>query len=351
MLLQHPRERDVAIGTARMASLCLPNSELHVGFDWSASAALTRALSDPARPAVLLYPGEGAIDVVEHPPAGPVTLVVVDGTWRLTRKLVRANPAIAALPRYAFRPPAPSEYRIRREPREDFVSTLEALMHVLGALEGDAERFRPLMTPFRAMIDAQIACQATLQGGRVRHPKGPRPARRCAPSPLAGRAEHVVCVAGEASAWPRPSAWPDEVVQWVAHRPSTGDSFEAIAAPRSPLAPGTASQTGVPASRFAAGEDPAAMLARWRAFVRDTDVVCAWGDYATSIFEAAGAYLPAARVDLRKAARAELRGNVGMPAEYLARVGVALGEGERMGHGRAGVRLAQIAAVARHFMG
>src|SRR6476469_8789689 len=54
VLLQHPRERDVAIGTAHMASLCLTNSELHVGIDWRASTALRRALSDPKRPAALL---------------------------------------------------------------------------------------------------------------------------------------------------------------------------------------------------------------------------------------------------------------------------------------------------------
>ena len=68
VLLQHPRERDVAIGTARMASLCLPNSELHVGVHWRGSTALARALSDPGRPAALLYPGEGAVDVLAHPP-------------------------------------------------------------------------------------------------------------------------------------------------------------------------------------------------------------------------------------------------------------------------------------------
>src|SRR5258706_2061200 len=76
VLLQHPRERDVAIGTARMASLCLPNSELHVGVDFQGSPELARALADPARPPALLYPGEGAIDVASMPPPGPITLVV-----------------------------------------------------------------------------------------------------------------------------------------------------------------------------------------------------------------------------------------------------------------------------------
>src|SRR5262245_52635075 len=67
VLLQHPRERDMAIGTARMASLCLPSSELHVGVDFRDSPELARALDDPNRHAALLYPGTDAIDVLAHP--------------------------------------------------------------------------------------------------------------------------------------------------------------------------------------------------------------------------------------------------------------------------------------------
>jgi DTW domain-containing protein YfiP len=353
VLLQHPREREVAIGTARMASLCLPNSELHVGIDWSSSAALARALSDPTRPAALLYPGEGAIDIVEHPPDGPVTLVVVDGTWSLTRKLVARNPVLAALPRYAFRPPAPSEYRIRREPSESFVSTLEALVHVLGALESDPERFRAMLAPFRAMIDAQIACEAVQRNHRGRRPRPPKPPRPRALSPLHERSEDVLCVIGEASAWPRSRdqgapVWPEELIQWVAHRPATGETFEALIAPEHPLAPGTAAQTGLSPDDLLHGEPRALALARWRAFVRDTDVVCSWGVFGTGLLEAAGGHLPAERVDLRRIARAEANGNVGSAGEYLLRLGGSLEGLSALGHGRAGERLARIAAVARH---
>jgi DTW domain-containing protein YfiP len=72
VILQHRRERDMPIGTARMASLCLPQAELHVGVDWTESAPLARALADPARPAVLLYPGVDARDILREPPAGPI---------------------------------------------------------------------------------------------------------------------------------------------------------------------------------------------------------------------------------------------------------------------------------------
>ncbi|MGN6108890.1 MAG: DTW domain-containing protein, partial [Kofleriaceae bacterium] len=49
VILQHPRERDVPIGTARMASLCLPHASLHVGIRWDGHPALAAALADPAR--------------------------------------------------------------------------------------------------------------------------------------------------------------------------------------------------------------------------------------------------------------------------------------------------------------
>lgn len=356
VLLQHPRERTVAIGTARMASLCLPNSELHVGFDWSGSAALARAISDPARPAALLYPGEGAIDIVANPPSGPITLVVVDGTWNHTRKLVQANPALAALPRYAFTPPAPSEYRIRREPKESFVSTLEALAHVLGAIEGDPDRFRAMLAPFRAMIDAQIACEAEKQNHRGKAKRKPKVARERARSAFDVRAEEVVCVIGEANAWPRgegrePAPYPHGLVQWIAHRPATGETFEAVVRPADPVSPTIELQTGLTRDEVEGGEPLADAMARWRAFARDTDVVCAWGDYGTGLFSAAGGRLPPRAIDLRRNARVDANGKVGSPAHYLAGLGGEVAEGAAIGRGRSGERLAVIVAVVRRLMG
>ncbi len=238
VVLQHPRERNMAIGTARMANLCLPNSELHVGVHFRDSPALARALSDPSRPAALLYPGAGAIDVLRHPPQGPVTLVVVDGTWWQASKLVKMNPELAALPRYAFEAPTPSEYRIRREPDEAYVSTIEALVHVLGVLEGDPERLRQLLVPFRAMIDAQIHYATTVHGGRARHGKGDRPPKRLPiPAVLAERPSSVVCIAAETNAWPyrareRRTSYREELVHWLAHRVGTGETLEVVVAPR-----------------------------------------------------------------------------------------------------------------------
>lgn len=351
VLLQHPRERDMPIGTARMASLCLPRSELHVGVHWDSSPELARALSDPERPAVLLYPGEGAIDVAAHPPPGPVTLVVVDGTWWQARKLVRANRELAALPRYAFSPPAPSEYRIRKEPDADYVSTLEALVLVLGVLEGEPARFEALLAPFRAMIDAQLACQRRFASARRRHAKKPPPRGPRLPAALR-RWDDVVCVAGEANAWPYRAragtpGYPDELVVWAAHRPATGEAIELRAAPTQPLSPGTPSHVGLSAEALRAGGSLRGVFEAWDAFVRPTDIVCSWGRYATSLFVETGGRLPAARLDLRQVARLQANGKVGTIEGYFASLGVEAAPVP--GPGRALERLSKVVSITRRF--
>lgn len=350
VLLQHPRESDVAIGTARMAHLCLPNSELHVGVHFDGTEALRRIKSAATGPAALLYPGPGAIDVMAHPPAGPVTLVVVDGTWWQARKLLRVNPELAALPRYAFSPPSPSDYRIRPEPRDDYVSTIEALVHVLGALEGDPARFEPLLAPFRAMVDAQLENQARRGNSRARHarPRARAPKREGPLDLLRRRATDLVCIVGEANAWPyrsaeRDSHLADELVQWSLCRVATGETLDLLAAPRALLAPSTPDHLELDAATIAAGIPLSRLLEASRGFLRESDVVCSWGYYATSLFTAAGGALPPTHIDLRRLARDLTGGGVGTIEQLSARLGLTP---HRLAAGRAGRRLGALVAFA-----
>jgi DTW domain-containing protein YfiP len=352
VLLQHPRERYVAIGTARMASLCLTNSELHVGIDWTTSAPLARALGDSARPPILLYPGEGAIDIAKHPPPGPVTLVVVDGTWPQTKKVVRTNPLLSQLPRYAFVPTTPSNYRIRKEPDAVSVATIEALFHALSALEGDGPGVAAILEPFRAMIDFQIDCESRLRGGSSRHAQRRARVRRLGvPRVFTDRPEDIVCVAAEANSWPYAMRGDpgkaDELVHWTAYRPATGETFSCVVAPKSTLAPGTIFHTGLDEPTLCGGASVAELDARWRGFVRDTDVICAWGHYETNLFLATGAELPKARLDLRSLARDIAKGPVGSLVEY--RRGLGGEDGPAVVLGRAGRKLRALSEIILSF--
>lgn len=353
VILQHPRERDMPIGTARMASLCLPRSRLLVGVEWDDDPTLRAALGDPERPPILLWPGPGARDVLRDPPAGPVTLVVVDGTWSQAKSIVRRNPGLAALPRYAFDAPEPTTYRIRREPRNEYVSTIEALMHVLGVLEADPPRFRALLEPMRAMIDAHLAQQAECRRARARKPRPPRDAAPRPPALVAERFDDLVCVVAESN--PRRCAtatrgFRHELVHWVARRVSTGETFDAVIAPRTALSPVVPERIGLDEERLRRGATLADVVAEFARFLRPTDVICAWGPFSPRLFRESGGTLPEAALDLREVARRRTGRKVGSLEQFAAEA-VSRSPPDRasLPDGRAGLRLGMLAAVATTF--
>ncbi|MEO6775090.1 MAG: tRNA-uridine aminocarboxypropyltransferase [Kofleriaceae bacterium] len=348
VILQHPRERDMPIGTARMAQLCLPRAELHVGIRWGERSAFLRAISDPARPAVLLSPGPTARDIFRDPPEGPVTLVVVDGTWSQAKTVVRDNPCLQALPRYAFATPEPSQYRIRKEPRAEYVSTIEALMHVLGVLERDPARFRALLDPLNAMVDAQLAAQANApRRTSFRKPKPPGSSQRRLPEAFVRRYTDLVCVVAEANAWPYEHGvklHPDEVVHVVAERVATGERFDVIARPTGGLAPATTYHLGLTAEEFANGVPAVELAAAFGRFARPGDLVCAWGTHGMNSAVASGLALGADRIDLRAAAHRLLHKKFGNLDELVATYGPLAAADEPV---RARLRLARAIQLVR----
>lgn len=347
LVLQHPRERGKAIGTARIAALCLPNSEIAVGVDFADDSRVQALIQDPERPAVLLYPGDGVTDVLREPPSGPVTLVVLDGTWHHARSLLRRNPWLAVLPKYGFVPPRPSEYRIRQEPREDYVSTVEALALTLGALEGDPRRLQALLVPFRAMVDSQLGYITRVATPRRRaRPRAPHAPRSRLPLALA--APHLVCMTAEANAWPRDRALgepphPHELVQLCAVRLSDGARFECVVAPRLPLAPSPMVHARLSEQAVRGGGSVAELHAAWSAFVRPDDVLCTWGHYASKLVQREHLPLPESRLDIRALARDHLNARPGSAEKLVARLQLPH---ERCGLGRGGERLGMLVALS-----
>lgn len=155
LLLQHPSERRHPLNTARLAALGLVNARLEIGEEFP-----ELALWLEGQEARLLFPGPGAIRLDRRPAVTasdlPQLLVVPDGTWRKARRLLHANPALAALPRVTLPPGPPSRYRVRKAPAADAVSTIEAVVAALNILDAPA-RFEALLAPFEALIEGQIA--------------------------------------------------------------------------------------------------------------------------------------------------------------------------------------------------
>lgn len=166
LILQHPAEQFQAKGSARLLQLSLDRCQCEVGERFDAAAlAVWLAAPTPHGPArsLLLYPADAGGQVPAGAPVGrlpqPATwrLVLLDGTWRQTRRMLQAHPLLQSLPRWPLPSPPPSRYAIRKAQRPEQRSTLEAACLALGVLEGQPDRYAGLLSSFDAWVAATAA--------------------------------------------------------------------------------------------------------------------------------------------------------------------------------------------------
>jgi hypothetical protein len=172
LILQHPQEQDRALGTARLAALHFKNAVVKIGLSWpSLAKALGKPVADPARWAVL-YLGSAKVsdldtdaEVVALTRKGEVSdsqrailsgiegVVLLDGTWSQAKALWWRNPWMLKCQRVILGPKHPSRYgALRREPRSDGLSTIEAAGMLISALERRPEVAATLNTSFERML-------------------------------------------------------------------------------------------------------------------------------------------------------------------------------------------------------
>jgi DTW domain-containing protein YfiP len=345
LILQHPKERRVAIGTAAMASRCLHGATVVVGTHVEANPAVRQALADPVRTPVLLWPGPDAVDLATSPPTGPISLLVVDGTWSTAKKMLRFNPEIAALPRYAIAPKEPSQYRIRREPRAECLSTIEALATALGVLEGEPDAYRAMLEPFRAMVEHQLDRIATSPQRRDRS-RLLRRVKRPWPPPALSDPHRIVLVSLETNAWPLHAGdhGPEEIVHLAAIRADESARFEAVVGASSPLAPSVASHADLPPEVLLEGRPRERFRADFAAFLEEGDLLATWGTYAPARLREEALAPHLAALPLRRVAADRLHRAPGSLEACADSLGVAP---RPLGRGRAGRRLGLMLDVLR----
>jgi DTW domain-containing protein YfiP len=172
LILQHPQEQDRALGTARLTALHFANAVLKIGLSWpSLSKALGRPVHDPSRWAVL-YLGSAKVaeldtirDIVAINRKGQIEdnqrgilkdiegIVLLDGTWSQAKALWWRNAWMLKCKRIVLGPKLPSRYGVlRREPRGDGLSTIEAAAMLLARLERKPEIETALHATFERLL-------------------------------------------------------------------------------------------------------------------------------------------------------------------------------------------------------
>jgi DTW domain-containing protein YfiP len=140
LVVRHHWEAWKTTGTARLAALALSNLRI---LDLKEDPEPVRHALAALQDAWLLYPGRESATRL----ASPVkTLVVLDGTWRQTRKMLRRLPELSRLPRLSLddAPPLAPRARLRESPRPAARSTLASIAAALARLDSPASGQRLL---------------------------------------------------------------------------------------------------------------------------------------------------------------------------------------------------------------
>jgi tRNA-uridine aminocarboxypropyltransferase len=170
LILQHPHEQREALATAALVTATLRRAKIVIGLSWP---SLARAFGDPAEPrrwavlhlgaarqpdaerrelSLLGRDGE-AVDNPQAILAGLRGVVILDGTWSQAKTLWWRNPWLLKLHRIVLDPPNPARLgRLRREPRREALSTLEAAALALRHLEGGPEAAEALTGALDEML-------------------------------------------------------------------------------------------------------------------------------------------------------------------------------------------------------
>lgn len=199
VILMHPKEaRKVRLGTGYLTHLCLENSEIRVGVDFTEDERVNDMIACPDFNSVLLYPQEDSIEIGEYhfPHSIPAKLkplaFVIDASWTLARKMIKLSVNLQNLPKIHFSPQEPSRYIIKKQPHASCLSTIESVYALLQELNkrGIEEchgKHESLLICLDRMCHRQITCtnDKSLAGYRKNTTEYPgktgQPDAKCAP--------------------------------------------------------------------------------------------------------------------------------------------------------------------------
>jgi DTW domain-containing protein YfiP len=170
LILQHPQEQDRLLASARPTVLRLARASLKIGLSWP---TLAKALGRPADPKcwAVLYLGSLSADalpareiVAVDAKGAPLAdqdrvlreiegVILLDGSWSQAKTLWWRNPWVLKCRRIVLNPKRRSLYgKLRREPRREGLSTLEAAAMALSRLGGQPEIEAALLETFSDML-------------------------------------------------------------------------------------------------------------------------------------------------------------------------------------------------------
>jgi DTW domain-containing protein YfiP len=168
VVLVHYREARKPSNTGQLAARCVTRGNVEI-FGRRGQVLEAPVVGDDELP-LLLFPDDDAAPISLHAASEkPIALFVPDGNWHQASKVRRRVPGLGAIQCVTLPEAGPTEYRLRAEPREGGLATLEAVARALGILEGDAgpQTERAMLEVFRVMVERTLWFRGKLRDHEV----------------------------------------------------------------------------------------------------------------------------------------------------------------------------------------
>lgn len=167
-LLLHYRESRKPTNTGQLAARCLSHSSISIVGDRDRPLALPLVRSDEQP--VLLFPSMDAVPLSTFVDSKrPIVLIVPDGNWRQAGKMRQRVPGLADVPCAVIGEHAGTAYKLRAEPRQGGLATMEAIAYAFGVLEGAKGPHvqQSLLAVFRIMVERTLWLRGALPAAHV----------------------------------------------------------------------------------------------------------------------------------------------------------------------------------------
>lgn len=152
IILQDPKESKHALSSAPILAKSITGARLIIGDEFNPVELMGESWQ---KDSLLIFPSETSLSIEQVQTRNFKYLVLLDGTWKKVSRLLHLNPWLNTLSCVAIPSSNASDYQIRKSPREDGLSTIEAGVEILNKLQTQQD-FSPILLAFKKMIAYQI---------------------------------------------------------------------------------------------------------------------------------------------------------------------------------------------------
>lgn len=178
VILMHPKEfKKVKNGSGHLTHLSLKNSSLYVGIDFSDHKAINEIID--THESYILYPSKDAINLSDTKLMAKKNIVIfiIDSTWSCANKIFTKSKNLQNIKHISFDATKLSEFKIKQQPADYCLSTIESTLSVLEMLDKQGTEkleqndFDNFLNPFKKMIEYQQNILNKTRGRDVRFKK------------------------------------------------------------------------------------------------------------------------------------------------------------------------------------